>query len=195
MLRFSSIRIVRLRLASQADLTRSIYWNTRDSTDQQTQTQGLFHSQPGVEEQAAGPVEAGRGTFDGAVRRDVICPDQCADIGKDADRVAASGDVEFIVKRVAEKLPEKPQAEDMEKPKNGFRRYPWAELIQRVWNVDPQECPKCGDRMRRCRTLKGEKVGTRARLPGSSSCWSRGGGDILEVSLTVRAWARSPKKA
>ena len=58
----------------------------------------------------------------------------------------------------AEEHPEKPQAEDMEKPKNGFRRYPWAELIQRVWNVDPQECPKCGDRMRRCRTLKGEEL-------------------------------------
>jgi hypothetical protein len=25
----------------------------------------------------------------------------------------------------------------------GFRRYSWAELIHRVWNVDPQECPKC----------------------------------------------------
>ena len=40
----------------------------------------------------------------------------------------------------------------------GFRRYSWAELIKRVWNVDPQECPKCGEKMQRQATLKGEEL-------------------------------------
>jgi hypothetical protein len=40
----------------------------------------------------------------------------------------------------------------------GFRRYSWAELIHRVWNVDPQKCAKCGEVMRRRRTLKDEEL-------------------------------------
>ena len=54
------------------------------------------------------------------------------------------------------------ESETQTRPKKqagtGFRRYSWAELIHRVWNVDPQECPKCGAQMRRCRTLKGEEL-------------------------------------
>ena len=65
----------------------------------------------------------------------------------------AAGNLTF-----AEQTTEKPRVESAMTPGAGFRRYPWAELIQRVWNVDPQECPKCGDRMRRCRTLKGEEL-------------------------------------
>jgi hypothetical protein len=53
---------------------------------------------------------------------------------------------------------EKPRVEDATTSGSGFRRYPWAELIRRVWNVDPQECPKCGKQMRRCRTLRGEEL-------------------------------------
>lgn len=40
----------------------------------------------------------------------------------------------------------------------GFKRFPWAELIQRVWSVDPQKCPKCGETMERGRTLRGEEL-------------------------------------
>lgn len=58
----------------------------------------------------------------------------------------------------AEDSPEKPPAEGVKKSRSGFRRYPWAELIQRVWNVDPQECPKCGEPMRRGRALRGEEL-------------------------------------
>jgi len=33
------------------------------------------------------------------------------------------------------------------------RRTPWARLILRVWQVDPEKCPRCGTQMRRSRAL------------------------------------------
>lgn len=54
------------------------------------------------------------------------------------------------------------ESETQTRPKKqagtGFRRYSWAELIHRVWSVDPQECPKCGEMMQRRRTLRGEEL-------------------------------------
>lgn len=51
-----------------------------------------------------------------------------------------------------------PETEPSKQATPGFRRYSWAELIQRVWNVDPQKCPKCGETMQRRRTLRGKEL-------------------------------------
>lgn len=40
----------------------------------------------------------------------------------------------------------------------GFRRYSWTELLALVWRVDPLECPKCGERMERGRTMRGVEL-------------------------------------
>jgi hypothetical protein len=52
----------------------------------------------------------------------------------------------------------RPETEQPKPAKSGFKRYSWAELIRRVWKVDPQKCPKCGEIMQRRRTLRGEEL-------------------------------------
>ena len=62
------------------------------------------------------------------------------------------------LKAEVESASETESSEQPTQASTGFKRYSWAELIQRVWNVDPQRCPRCGDVMRRRRTLKGEEL-------------------------------------
>lgn len=65
----------------------------------------------------------------------------------------AAGNLNLEPKKDDEK-----EASDDAKGTHGFHRYSWAELLALVWRVDPLECPKCGERMERGRTMRGEEL-------------------------------------
>ena len=49
---------------------------------------------------------------------------------------------------------EEESADTVQAPGPGLRRWvPWSTLIARAWKVDPQLCPKCGQKMKRTRPI------------------------------------------
>ena len=76
------------------------------------------------------------------------------------------------------------------------RRLPWAELLQRVFEVDALRCPRCGARMRVVSAIQDPAVARKILacldLPARAPPLGPGSGESAGLGRDPEAWAEHP---